>query len=159
MSKFLNETIGNQVEWTAEWRRQKAAQFPNDRRNLQAAEELERLSREIDRLKDSDIEREISEATDSITNIDDGDAWLSISESVSEGLRSVGFHDSYSTATEFLEWYRDLLTEKLLDLTEKAVPAPNLEDQVENDPAVKAAKRAYDEACAKALAEARKRSS
>ena len=78
------------------------------------------------------------------------------SETVSEELRSIGFHSSY-TATELLEWYRDLLSEKLHELIEKAVPAPDLNEQVANDPAVKAAKRAYDKAHANALVEARKR--
>jgi hypothetical protein len=58
---------------------------------------------------------------------------------------------------KFLEWYRDLLCDKLQDQIEKAVPAPSLDEQVANDPTVKAAKRAYDEAYAKALAEARKK--
>jgi len=49
-------------------------------------------------------------------------------------------------AIDLLEWYRDLLQEKL-----------DLDEQIENDPAVKAAKQAYDEARAKAYAEARKK--
>jgi hypothetical protein len=48
MSEYLNQMIGFQVEGTAEWRRQKARQFPDDTRNLKAAEELECLAAEID---------------------------------------------------------------------------------------------------------------
>ena len=40
-SDYLNEQIGYNVQGTAEWRRGKAEQFPDDARNLQAAEELE----------------------------------------------------------------------------------------------------------------------
>jgi hypothetical protein len=48
------------------------------------------------------------------------------------------------------------LTEKLQQKIEEVVPAPSLHDQVENDPDVKAAKQAHEEAYAQALAEARK---
>jgi hypothetical protein len=58
---------------------------------------------------------------------------------------------------KFLEWYRDLLCDKFQDQIEKAVPAPTLDEEVANNPAVKAAERAYNEAYAKALAEVRKK--
>jgi hypothetical protein len=174
MSEYLNEMIGYNVSGTAEWRRQKADQFPNDTRNAEAAEELERLAREIDALEGSEIERQINDAHDSINKVDDGDAWMKISEAVSDQLRSVGFHSSYETAAELLEWYRDTLNEQLRESKEKAdgemeeleleaVPVPELRDQVEKDPGVKRAKRAFDkaklayeEAYRKAEAEARK---
>ena len=47
------EDIGYRAESTANWRRSKAAQFPQDTRNLQAAEELERLARQIEALEGS----------------------------------------------------------------------------------------------------------
>jgi hypothetical protein len=172
MSQYLNEMIGYEVQGTAEWRRRKAEEFPDDSRNVDAAEELERLAGEIDSLEGSEIEKQIRAAHDSLADL--SDSWAEISEDVSDELRSIGFHSSYSTATKFLEWYRDLLDEKLRELKEKAdeemeelelkaVPVPELHDQVENDPSVKKAKRAfdkaklaYDEAYSKALAEARK---
>jgi hypothetical protein len=87
-----------------------------------------------------------------------------VNEEVSSELRSVGFHGTYDTGLQFLEWYRDLLQDKLrqaiedsLEELDEAVPTPTLDEQVSNDPAVKAAKQAYDEAYAKAYAEARKR--
>jgi hypothetical protein len=43
MSEWLNEMIGYNVQNTADWRRRKADEFPNDTRNPVAAEELERL--------------------------------------------------------------------------------------------------------------------
>lgn len=58
---------------------------------------------------------------------------------------------------EFLEWYRDFLQEHLDEILDVAVPVPNLDEQVESDPSVKAAKQAYEEARAKAYGEARKR--
>ena len=72
-------------------------------------------------------------------------------------MRSVGFHGGYTTATEFLEWYRDFLQEELHEQLDEVIPPADLEEQVENDPAVKAAKQAYDEARARAYAEARKK--
>ena len=50
----------------------------------------------------------------------------------------------FPTGRQLLEWYRDLLLEKFTDLLGKVVPAPDLDEQVANDPAVKAAKQAYD---------------
>jgi hypothetical protein len=156
MSEHLNEIIGNQVQGTAEWRRQKAEQFPSDTRNLRAAEELERLAREINELGGSEIERQIDQVHDSLLREGWEDVWQELNEAVSAELRSIGFHNSYSTATKFLEWYRDLSSETLQQKIEEAVPTPSLHDQVENDPGVKAAKRAYEEAYERALAEARK---
>jgi hypothetical protein len=140
------EDIGYQAESTAEWRRSKAIQFPEDTRNLRAAEELERLAREIEALKGSDVYRQVDEAPD---------VWIDINEAVSYELRKVGFHVSLD-AVGLLEWYRDLVREKLLDVVDEAVPAPDLHEQVANDPSVRAAKQAYDEAYAAAFAAARK---
>jgi len=161
----LNLRIGYQVQSTAEWRREKALQFPDDTRNLRAAEELERLAVEIEALEGSDIHRQISDVHDSIFRLCDEDdnvtsidsvVW-DLNEAVSAELRSIGFHGGYETGTQFLEWYRDLLREKFETLLGEAVPAPDLDEQVANDPAVKAAKDAYDAAYAKAFAEARKK--
>jgi hypothetical protein len=156
MSEHLNELIGYNVQGTAEWRLRKAEQFPDDTRNIRAAEELEQLAREISGLNGSEVERQIDEVHDSLIREGWEDVWSELNEDVSAELRSIGFYNSYSSATKFLEWYRDLLTEKLQQKIEEVVPAPSLHDQVENDPGVKAAKQAYEEAYAQALAEARK---
>jgi len=159
MSDNLDDLIGN-VQNTAEWRRRKAEQFPDDARNLQAAEELERLAVQIEELEESEVHKQINEATDSLVRACEASAryevWTEINEAVSADLRSIGFHGS-SDAVQFLEWYRDQLRERLLDESDKAVPAPDLSEQAANDPAVIAAKQAYDEAFAKAYAEARKK--
>jgi len=159
MTEFLNLMIGYEVGSTAEWRHRKAEEFPHDRRNLAAAEELERLAAEIDRIGEEEpIHQQIAELHDRMDALDSADgALVAVSEAISEELRSVGFHSGYETGLELLEWYRGLLAEHLDELLDKAVPVPNLDEQIENDPAVKAAKKAYDEARAKASAEARKR--
>jgi hypothetical protein len=150
----LNELIGSQVGDAAEWRRRKAAEFPNDARNLRAAEELENLAAQIEGLEGSEIHQQLSALA---SQIDWSEANFSINEDLSAELRSIGFHGSYSSAAQFLEWYRDLLKEQLEEQLDAAVPVPSLDEQVENDPAVKAAKKAYEQTRAKALAEARKK--
>jgi hypothetical protein len=154
----IDELIGFHVQSTAYWRRKKAEQFPDDTRNLKAARELDSLAAEIGSLQGSEIHREIADLTDRlyVDGNNSIDFVESLDEDVSAALRSVGFHGTYR-GVEFLEWYRDLLQEKLCDRLDDAVAVPNLAEQVENDPAVKAAKQAYEEAYAKVYAEARKK--
>jgi hypothetical protein len=155
----INEIVGFQVERTAEWRREKAVQFPNDLRNLKATEELERLAGEISDLEGSEIHRQIVEL-DSLSREVDASFYEDLNESVSEELRSVGFHGSYDTGAAFLEWYRDnleTLLRKQINSDDSMIAAPDPNEQIENDPIVKATKQRYDEARAKAYAEARKR--
>jgi hypothetical protein len=111
MSEYLMEMVGYSVERTAEWRRQKAEEFPEDTRNLEAAEQLEKLAAEIRELEGSEIETQISELSEQIS---DPDIWISFTEDVASELRSIGFHNS-SNATQFLEWYRELLLKSVKD--------------------------------------------
>lgn len=147
------EYIVTQTESTADWRRGKAEEFPDDKRNLEAAEDLERLAKEIAKLGNSDTGRRIDAVDDE--NIDSSmNHWLS------EELRAIGFRTTYSTGAEFLEAYWNKLEEELrwrADEDNEDIPAPDLAEQVENDPTVKAARQAYEEARAKVYAEARKR--
>jgi hypothetical protein len=145
---------------TAEWRWEKAAQFPGDTRNERAAKELERIAGEFELLKSSEIHHQIDQACQLLNNLMDNERdwsrWEKISEAVSDELRSIGFRTSH-TGMSLLEWYRDLLRDAAQECLDEIVPAPDLEEQVENDPAVKAAREAYERAKAKAYAEARKR--
>jgi hypothetical protein len=164
MSGDLNDLIGDQVQSTAEWRRATAERFPNDTRNLRAAEELERLAEQIEKLEGSDIHKRVRDIHDRFTAADDGDGWARVGEEISAELRSIGFHGGYETGEQFLEWYCSLLEEGHQGLIENelsevddAGPVPDLSEQAANDPAVKAAKQAYDEAFARAYAEARRK--
>jgi hypothetical protein len=159
MSDDLNVLIGYQVQSTAEWRRNKAEQFPDDPRNLRAAEELERLAVQIEQLEDSAIHKRVRDKTDRFTAVDNGDGWYEINEDVSAELRSIGFHSGYQTGEQFLAWYCNLLEEHRSLIKDKLseIDDAELSEQVENDPAVKAAAQAYAEAVAKASAEARKK--
>jgi len=155
MSDDLNELICFQVRHTAEWRRQKARQFPDDRRNLAAAEELERLAAEIESLKGSEVYEQIRVFVDQYSGLDIDE--FSFNEKIYTELRLVGFHTSFSGAGDFLQWYSNLLREELDKALDEVLPVPDLAEEVKNHPAVKAAKEAYDQAYAKAYAEARKK--
>jgi hypothetical protein len=115
---------------------------------------------QINRVGESEpIHERIAELHTSVNRLADGDSdvWVDIAGSVSIELRSIGFHNGHETGLKFLDWYCDLLQEKLNELLDEAVPVPRLDEQIENDPSVKAAKQAYDRARAKAYAEARKK--
>jgi hypothetical protein len=158
----INETLHYQIESTADWRRMKAIEFPQDTRNLKAAELLERLAEEVDKLDGSDLEKRIDALWDRWRELDDDDGLKileELNEDISSSLRSVGFHGCPS-GTEFLESYCETLEELIKDHVNKdddGIEPPSVIEQVENDEIVKAAKRAYDEARTKAYAEARKR--
>jgi hypothetical protein len=103
----INEIVGYNVEGTAEWRRRKALEFPEDSRNLKAAEELDRLATEISELEGSDIHSQIDLLIDNLVSREVD--FYSFEEGVSANLRSIGFHGSYRSGAAFLEWYRDEL--------------------------------------------------
>jgi hypothetical protein len=155
----INDIIGLHVQGTADWRRRKAKEFPNDRRNEEAATALDRLAEEIEKMDGSDVHRRIEALMESTAETDSYVIYEHLTEWASAELRAVGFYSRPSGA-EFLESYYEEFKELLQDHVNDAdddVPVPDLAAQVENDEAVKAAKRAYEEAYAKAYAEARKR--
>jgi hypothetical protein len=158
MSNTLSHLIELNVESTADWRRMKAVEFPDDRRNLKAAEELDQLAKELGELGGSDLDRRL-EVVEAIV---EKNGWWEIhdGEWLSEELRGVCFRWSYS-GRDFLERYVEKLEAEIQRRIDHeiddAIETPDLAAHVENDPAVKAAKLAYEEARAKAYAEARKR--
>jgi hypothetical protein len=78
----LDGHLKSDVEGTAEWRRQKAEEFPDDKRNLEAAEALDRLALEIGALEGSELHQQISDLVDHI----DPDVWCEVSEALSAEL-------------------------------------------------------------------------
>jgi hypothetical protein len=149
------------VEDTAEWRRRLAVDFPKDKsRNEAAAKDLETIANEIRALDGSPILNQIDEAWETFQNLNSNDQFEAelhrLFEAVSEKLRDIGFRDCHS-GLSLLEWYRDLLQETIEACLDERVPIPDLDEQVENDPIVKAAREAYEQTKAKALAQARKR--
>jgi hypothetical protein len=164
MSNFkldIYEIIGGQVESTADWRRSKAEEFPDDRRNLEAAEQLDRLAKEVGKLEGSELHRRIDALINLANDTRDGESvHINFHEIISGELRGIGFRGGYESGAAFLQWYHDefegLLQQRIND-DDDDTPSPSLIEQVENNEAVKAAKKAYDDAYAKAYAEARKR--
>src|SRR5712675_1433058 len=132
------------VESTAEWRREKAEEFPDDSRNLEAAERLDQIAKELRELAGSDLERRI-EALEVVVEKNGWDAYPV--EWVFEALRGIGFRTFYDGAG-FLEAYLDELERQLqwriekINADDDGTPSPSLIEQVQNDETVKAAKRA-----------------
>ena len=92
---------------TAEWRRRKADEFPDDERNVKAAELLEMLAEQATFLEENPLHRRIMglyETKDSIR----------FGETVSAHLRSVGFWYFPDNAAAFFQY----LIEALEDLKE-----------------------------------------
>lgn len=77
--------------------------FPDDLRNLKAADELERLAGEIDQLERSELHLSIDGIISKVGDFD-SDLFIKHNEIVSEELRTIGFHGSYENGAAFLEW-------------------------------------------------------
>lgn len=156
----IMETIGFEVSNTADWRRMKAEQFPGDDRNLKAAKELDQLAEEVEKLEGSEVHQRIDAMSDRACNTPRF-SWERLNDSVSAALRSYGFSGGCGNGQEFLGWYceeiEDLIRRETEDDDDENIPAPDLAQQVENDPVVKAAREAYETIRDKAYAEARKR--
>ena len=153
----LEEAIVFQIEGTAQFRRDTAERFPDDFRNETAAKELDQLAGEVRGLQGSELHKSIERLWTLFDKVDGG-FFEDLLETVSIELRCVGFHVQYDGPT-FLAWYKDNL-ERLLRQSingfDDGVAALNLDEAIENDPEVQAAKRALRQARAKARAEARK---
>jgi hypothetical protein len=83
-------------ESTAEWRRGKARDYPRDRRNLMAAELLDRLAVSVDAIR-HDFVAAYAELHD------DGKDGHRIAELENEKCRLVGFHDWPESAEDFMK--------------------------------------------------------
>lgn len=90
MSDFLRDDFSD----TARWRREKAVEYPDDRRNFEAAELLERLANWASAVPAGMLtDLELYSETDGFR----------FSEVWSESLRAVGFRAMPDTAEEFVE--------------------------------------------------------
>jgi hypothetical protein len=129
----LDELIGYQVRQTAEWRRAKAEEFPDDGRNLEAAPALDRLAEELEELEGSPLHQRLDELTQ-LSHPDGGDEFTN---SLSSELRSIGFGQTAPSGRAFVEW----CCKELEDIIRRHRDAA-----IEDDPAVVAARQALDEA-------------
>ena len=78
----------------AEWRREKAKEYPADERNLKAASAFDRLAATVDA-----IPRDVFEAYSELGGVHDG---LLDVERWTEMLRDVGFNSAPETAEDFI---------------------------------------------------------
>jgi hypothetical protein len=90
------------VTGTADWRRQKAEEYPHDERNCEAVKLLDEIAKDMAALEGSDLHRQIE------------GLWVDgtserFSETVSDQLRSVGFHSWPKSGRELLEAIADRL--------------------------------------------------
>jgi len=82
---------------TAYWRREKAIEFPDDVRNLEAAREPDRLAVEIAALEGSRLHALLDKF------FEDEEGGLIAAPIISEILRQVGFSRWYDTVEELLQ--------------------------------------------------------
>jgi hypothetical protein len=80
-----------ELSTTAEWRRARSIEYPDDRRNVEAAEILDRLARTVKQVDPAMLAAYAALFDD-----------LQDSERKSELLRQIGFHWWPETATEFV---------------------------------------------------------
>jgi hypothetical protein len=134
-----------QLEHQAEWRREKAEQYPDDSRNLDAAENLERLAKEIDSLKKSDIALRI-ESLWELASEKKHETWRA-DEWFTEETGSIYFY--FKNGTKLLEAYCEKLEDDLRCQHNDDVIAllgPSEDDLIDRDEAVKAAEQALNKA-------------
>lgn len=94
--------FAEKLEGTADWRRRKAEEFPDDAvRNIAAAEELELLAKQV---REGEVDAGLSAAYIT-TGEDDENDWQrhDLTRSESENLRRVGFWSSYATPDGLLD--------------------------------------------------------
>jgi len=120
--------IGYQVQNIADWRREKAWRSPDKLGNLTAVEELDKLAEQIKQLRwSSEIHQQIAELHNGVADlgINRFEIWEDVNEVVSAELRTIGFQNGYGTSQGFLEWYRDILKEKLHEQLNEIAPVSN----------------------------------
>jgi hypothetical protein len=87
----MNAELRETFEWQADWRREKAVEYPDDVRNLEAARVLDRLAATADA-----VPPDVVAAYEGLfEDAPDSEEW-------SDMLREVGFHGWYDTAEEFV---------------------------------------------------------
>lgn len=117
MTDDFIDTITDALEGTAHWRREKATDYPNDRRNDTAAEELERLAEAIRANPQSDaatrlrnLDEELTQRVRTEKNFDDS----TLTIECSDYRRRIGFSEFPSTGEQYLAtlaaMYREHLT-------------------------------------------------
>ena len=100
------ELVAMELIEKAEWRRGKARQYPDDERNLDAAELLDRLAREVLSLAGSPIAEAFEKAHDAIFSAESHDRAMAVMLLWSDYRSAIGFK-------AFPDTGRDVLREML----------------------------------------------
>jgi hypothetical protein len=111
---WTRRLLKDQLESQAGWRRRKAVEYPDDRRNLDAAEEYERLAKTVQAVPD-DLLVAYSEAFEDAS---DSERW-------EEMLMNIfrGFSD-FDNATELVQAFLDAKREDAVDEDEGDAKSP-----------------------------------
>jgi len=112
-----------ELDFTAQWRRDKAAQYPKDTRNTEAAELLERLAIEVGKLSKSFLVRRLEKIDDELVAIDGWD--FRLSEDLSDYRRSIGFHRFPESGEKYLSDLIEIYSNHI----ERVGPGSDIEEQ------------------------------
>jgi hypothetical protein len=96
------EIEANELEGTAWWRSQKAREFPNDKRNAEAAERLTRLAQELRSTKAPIVGRFTVISDFVFREGDDDDEGMELARRWNEYRSRIGFDNFPDSAEEYL---------------------------------------------------------
>src|SRR5215472_7161004 len=99
---FSRNMLKGELEDQAEWRRRKAAEYPDDRRNLDSAEEYERLAKTVKDIPD-DLLVAYSEAFE---DVPDSERWQEMLKDIFRGF------SDFANATELVQAFVDAKREE-----------------------------------------------
>ena len=102
---WTRDILKGELEDQAEWRRRKAAEYPDDRRNLDSAEEYERLARTV-----KDIPEDLLVAySESFEDAPDSERWQEMLKNIFRGF------SDFANATELVQAFVDAKREEAED--------------------------------------------
>src|SRR6516165_4519395 len=108
---WTREMLKTELEDQAEWRRQKAVEYPNDRRNLDSAEEYERLAKTVKDIPD-DLLVAYSECFE---DAPDSENWQEMLKDIFRGFSD--FKDARELVQAFVDAKREEAEEKERELS------------------------------------------
>jgi hypothetical protein len=103
ISETLNQILMD-LEGSAQWRSMKAEEYPDDKRNEQAAALLERLTSEIASAGDVALTDELARLEAQLLDLDDVSHLQNTTYECSEYRRRIGFHEFPTTGEEYLRY-------------------------------------------------------
>jgi len=113
MTNTTREMLKGELEDQAKWRRQKAVEYPDDRRNLDSAEEYERLAKTVKDVPD-DLLVAYSEAFE---DLPDSERWQEMLKDIFRGFAD------FDNATELVQAFVDAKREEAEDKEDDASDA------------------------------------